>query len=414
MKLIILALALATPLSGWSQLSMAEYRKEVVSYSWSLKKAQADIDSKHQTTLVARTDYLPQLTADGAINAQSRVVQGGEHWSFSVQPALSQTIYAGGGIRAKVKLAQTNEDIAGQNRSNTLLSIYYSADYAYLYLWSMKRYLDAIGEYVGIIRELKKVVDYRFEEGYIAKGDLLMIESRLSEAEYQFIAFEQNYTVALHNLNTLRGFDLDQAVELDFDDSAAPIPYRLTLSDIIPNHPNYQSALLSVEGAQLSRDVTRAGYNPQLSLGVTGSWATVSPNIGGSTNFDANAFLKLSVPIFHFFERHKAVAAAQYSVDQYEYTLFALLDEIRQEEANTWAQIIDSHAQMISARESLDIASESLEISTYSYSEGLTTILDVMQAQISWIQLYTNAISSKFNYNLYISEYNRITANFNQ
>ena len=38
------------------------------------------------------------------------------------------------------------------------------------------------------------------------------------------------------------------------------------------------------------------------------------------------------------------------------------------------------------------------------------TILDVLQAQLSWIQLYTNAIKAHYNYAVAVSDYRRITA----
>ena len=48
-------------------------------------------------------------------------------------------------------------------------------------------------QYVAIIRSLKEVVDRRFSEGYIAKGDVLMIDARLSEAEYSLVSAETTY-----------------------------------------------------------------------------------------------------------------------------------------------------------------------------------------------------------------------------
>jgi outer membrane protein TolC len=36
-------------------------------------------------------------------------------------------------------------------------------------------------------------------------------------------------------------------------------------------------------------------------------------------------------------------------------------------------------------------------------------VLDVLQAQLSWIQIYTNAISARYNYAVAWSAYRRIT-----
>jgi outer membrane protein TolC len=65
---------------------------------------------------------------------------------------------------------------------------------------------------------------------------------------------------------------------------------------------------------------------------------------------------------------------------------------------------------MQSSLYNLDIAGENLTISTYSYSEGRATVLDVLQAQISWIQIYTNAITARFDYAVAVSAYMRTTA----
>ncbi|CUO04778.1 type I secretion outer membrane protein%2C TolC family [Alistipes finegoldii] len=77
---------------------------------------------------------------------------------------------------------------------------------------------------------------------------------------------------------------------------------------------------------------------------------------------------------------------------------------------NGWTALVNSRAQVDATEQSLRIAGENLDISTYSYGEGLSTILDVLQAQLSWIQLYTNAIKAHYNYAVAVSDYLRITA----
>jgi outer membrane protein TolC len=60
----------------------------------------------------------------------------------------------------------------------------------------------------------------------------------------------------------------------------------------------------------------------------------------------------------------------------------------------------------------LEIAGENLQVSTYSYNEGRATLLEVLQAQISWMQIYTNAITARFNYAVAVSAYMRLAAEF--
>ena len=51
-----------------------------------------------------------------------------------------------------------------------------------------------------------------------------------------------------------------------------------------------------------------------------------------------------------------------------------------------------------------------VDVPYHTYQEGQATVLDVLQAQISWIQIYTNAITARFNYAVAVSAYMRLTA----
>ena len=105
--------------------------------------------------------------------------------------------------------------------------------------------------------------------------------------------------------------------------------------------------------------------------------------------------------------QHRIARAAQ---QQQEWSAALRHDDIVREEMNGWTALVQSRAQVDASEESLRIAGENLSISTYSYGEGLATILDVLQAQLSWIQLYSNAIRAHYNYAVAVSDYQRITA----
>ena len=291
----IIALWLCVPALG--QTSLADYRAAVADYSWQLKIAASKSDAAAETAGQARTGYLPRLAMDGSFTATVRHFDGVERWTFSLLPQLVQTVYGGGAVRAAARQAELGYGIALCDEEFSRLDVRYAADYAYWNLSAVELYAASMRQYVVIIRSLKEVVDRRFSEGYIAKGDVLMIDARLSEAEYSLVSAEQSYEVALHNFNILRGTD---------------------------------AALVH--------------------------------------------------------------------------------DDIVREEMNGWTALVQSRAQVDASEESLRIAGENLSISTYSYGEGLATILDVLQAQLSWIQLYSNAIRAHYNYAVAVSDYQRITA----
>ncbi len=332
-------------------------------------------------------------------------------WSFSVQPRVVQTLYGGGAVRSTFRAAELDYDIALCNEEFSRIEVRYAADYAYWNLSAMEQFATSMRRYVAIIRSLKSVVSERFSEGYIAKGDVLMIETRLSEAEYQLVTAEQNYEVALHNFNVLRGTDPEMAVVLSNSiRDSLPMPMRVSLNEALLRRSDYAAARLRVERAETDIRTARASFNPQLRASIGAPWRPYSPNRSGRTYLDGVVAVELSVPIFHFGERRRAVGAARATQQQREWEMAQIHDDIIREEMNGWTTLIDSRAQVDTSERNLRIAGENLEISTYSYGEGLATILDVLQAQLSWIQLYTNAIQAHYNFAVAVSDYLRITA----
>ncbi|MFR9516900.1 MAG: TolC family protein [Rikenellaceae bacterium] len=408
---ILTLLTLCMPLASSAQIDVEDYRQSVVEYSYTLKKSSVTIDYAIEAYETKRSDFLPSLTLSGDFVQQFRNSEGQESWSFYLQPQIAQTLYSGGSVRAESKKAALGVDIAELDAQYNLLDVCYTADYYYYSLSAMKSYLYAVDQYVKIIQSLQEVVLLRYNEGYISKGDLLMIETRLSEALYQQIAIGEDYTIALQKFNILRGYNAEEEVQqIPVDIPSVELPKRVTLEELLALRPDFLASQLTADQAGYTVEVTRAAYNPTLSIGVAGSWQPQMPNVNGSTIMDGSLFVKLSASLFHFGERRRAMNASRALHENYKLSTLALIDDIRLEESNMWATIIDSRAQLEAAKRALIIGSENLEISTFAYSEGLTTILDVMQAQISWLQLYGNSIWSEFNFLVSISAYRRITA----
>ena len=238
-------------------------------------------------------------------------------------------------------------------------------------------------------------MEERFREGYVAKGDMLQVEARLSEAQYSLIAARNNYEVALHRFNNLLGVEGSMEVELSNTIlDTISMPQRVTIDEMLSRRPDMHMAEMTILAAEQGVKVAQSKYNPQLTAGVRGSWQTYSPNISSKTYLDGALVVGLSVPIFHWGERRQAVNVARTAVRTAENDMVQLRRDAAQEEADGWSAMMSSYSQMQSSLKNVEIASENLSISTFSYNEGQATVLDVLQAQISWIQIYSNAISA--------------------
>ena len=412
MRKIILSLTLLFAVAtARAQLSLEAYRDMVYEYSTELMNAEASISRAYSSMRVARTDFLPTLSAGATFTTDFRRSGDAHLWGFDLQPQLQQILYGGGAVRAAYGRAQAEYERAKYGEHHTRLTMRFAADYAYWTVSAMKLYMAATKEYVGSITALYRVVEERFREGYVAKGDMLQVEARLSEAQYSLIAARNNYEVALHRFNNLLGVEGTVDVELSNTIlDTISMPQRVTIDEMLSRRPDMRMAEMTILAAEQGVRVAQSKYNPQLTAGVRGSWQTYSPNIASKTYLDGALVVGLSVPIFHWGERRQAVNVARTAVRTAENDMVQLRRDAAQEEADGWSALMSSYSQMQSSLKNVEIASENLAISTYSYNEGQATVLDVLQAQISWIQIYSNAISARFNYAVAVSEYMRLSA----
>lgn len=389
-----------------AQVTLCEYVESVIAHSYTLANAESVVDSSVAESEVARRGLLPELSLSSDVDMGFR----SDRLGWGVRADVTQPIYNGGRYRGIAKQSESLVDVAESARDMCRLDVRYGAEVAY---WSLSRaevYREAMYDYMDIVRSLKDVALHRFEEGYTSKSDLLQVESRLSDAEYQLSQAEQSWLVALHNFNILRGATPTDTVVLQnhlFD--ALRMPKRVDVADFIYTHPQYHEAIAKQESARYGIKIREAAYLPAVDMGVFGLW---QPKPLTGTELGGGVVVSLSVPIFHFGERRLAVSSARSSYRGAELAVDEIVDEITLNESNGWTNLQLTNRRVDATKRNLEVAQENLDISTYSYREGLATILDVLQAQLSWLQIYQNAISAQYDYAVAISAYRYIVAEF--
>ena len=392
-----------------AQVTLDDYRSAVIEYSHQIAIGQATINGSVAELSRRRKGYLPMLTVERTATYQSDAE--GRNWNWMMQPVITQPIYVGGATRAAVRQAELSLDISQSNLEQTEREVQYEAEVAY---WSLSRaqiYQQAIADYLAIVASLEEIVARRFAEGYTSKSDLLQVESRLSDAQYQLSAAEQSYLIAQHHFNTLRGMKATEEVVLQNTILDSMImPQRCTMEDILRFNPEYRASMAQKESARWGIKAAGAKFLPNISLKV---YSTMEPNrphiAGGGINYYGGAILSLSSPIFHFRERRDAMNVARSEHRISELATAELFDQLSLDESNGWTNLQNSYSRVKATQRNLRIAQENLNISTYAYNEGTATILDVLQAQMSWLQIYTNTITAQYDYAIAIAAYLLIT-----
>lgn len=406
----ILSVLLLSPTLS-AQLTIDDYRSSVEAYSLTLGRADAAVEGADAQLRRQRKGRLPSVVMRSDIDLVFRDKDNERQWSWNRRTEVNQTLYAGGGVRADIKRSELEYDIAEYSVEQAQRDVVYEAEQAYWELSRAEVYHEAIADYISIIRKLRDIVAHRFEEGYTSKNDLLQVESRMSDAEYQLSAAKQDYLLALHNFNVLRGVEPSHEVVLynSILDSMV-MPVRRNIDYLLSSHPEYAISKAEREVARWGIRSAGAKYLPSMDLSLYGFLQPNTPHrAGGGMHLDGGVVLSMNTPIFHFRERREAVREAESNYRISELNVESMVDKLSLMESNGWTNLQTIRSRIDASQRNLALAEENLSISTYAYGEGSVTILDVLQAQISWLQIYTNAIMARYDYALAVAAYRRIT-----
>lgn len=409
-RLILTLLFVAISYTTQAQITLQQYRSSVIDYSHTLRRAEATTEGAEADMQLARKEMLPSLGVSSEANYDLRVGDKARAVSWSMRADVVQPIFYGGVIHATKERAEMLWNEALSREQSAMLDVIYDADVAYWTLSRAEIYYRAIEDYRSIVASLRDVAAHRFEEGYTSKSDLLQVESRLSDAEYQLSRAKQQWMQALHNFNVMRGGDPTDVISLaESILDTMYLPEREDVAEVVLSHPDYVAAIASREASRWAVKVARAAYLPNVGAGIYGLWYPKTPNVKvAGTRLDGGVTLTMTTPIYHFGERRQAMRSARSNLRRAELLAEDIADEIVLNESNGWTNLVSTLERVEAVRHNLNLATENLEISTYAYGEGLGTILDVLQAQLSWLQIYNNAIAAQYDYALAIAAYQYI------
>ena len=239
--------------------------------------------------------------------------------------------------------------------------------------------------------------------------DRLQVQARLKEAELNKSAAYKDYQIALQNLNVLMGVPPMEPITItDSITMVLPLPMQVGESAALENRPDYLISKLNIEYQKRQINLSKAKYNPTLSVGFQGTWGTPMLNVKGSDNLWTPAvFASLKIPLFRWGARFKEVNSQKAVLRSKEYAMDNTRDQITQEVANAWTSLTENTKQIDVAEEACKIAEENLDLNTFSYNEGKLPIVDVLSAQLSWIQSYSSLIQTWYQQKASLAQYNK-------
>lgn len=417
---IILIFVLVSPslLKAQEILTLEDYRQRVLNYSQVYKQTEQQIQAAKAGSKIAFKGYLPKLDlgAEASLNLKE-FDKWDDHFNhtYGADLTLSQPLYTGGALKAQEKIARREVELNELNQELTIDQIYYQANSAYWNASANLALYQSAQIFYDIVKKQHDVISDRFEDGMISRTDLLMITTRLKEAELQKLIANKNYTLAMQNLHILMGIAPNAPMEeLMSIDSPCPPPVTLTLEEVLTKRPDYISTFVDIERQYALNKAAISHYNPNLSIYINGGWGIPNLKIPsilpGDPDFTSMAGISLSVPILRWGERKQTNIQNRAFINIKKLQQSAVADNINEEFCAAWTKITQTDEQVKIATENANTAQENLDLVTFSYNEGKASIVDVLSAQLSWTQAQSNIINALFAHKMALAEYKKVIA----
>lgn len=365
-----------------------------------------------------KTGFFPKVQIGGDYSYQFEDVEfmqgiDMKHNNYSATATASQNIYSGSGVKKQRDAARLQEAIARLSEDLTRDNIVYAADLSYWSVAANETLYLISEEFVLIVRELYDIVNKRFDEGAISKTDVLMVKTRLKEAELQLSTAGMNFKTAMQSLKIMMGVTLEETVVvIDSIQKPMVVPALQPVETALKRRPDFLIAMENLNLAKQQTKIVRAKYLPQFSIGLKEAWGTPMINVDGKERFTTVAFAKLSMPVFNWGEKRHYVQQNRAMEVYKELEISKVEDQIKEELANAWVKLNESAKRVEIAQSTLDISRENLMLNTFSYNEGKLPILDVLSSQATWLQAYTSVVSANYQYKVALAEYVKILGGY--
>ena len=244
--------------------------------------------------------------------------------------------------------------------------------------------------------DLKRIKD-KFETGFVVRSDLLAAEVQVSEFRQQKIQATGELAIAQAALNTALGLPVNSPHTIT--DELSERLFSIETPDelnrqALQNRPEYARAMLAVRmnARQIrgARDEALPRVDAFSSVGISGR----NP-VTGSSDYAIGASVSVNV-----FDPGRKARINQARAAE------AIAHADQEQLANQISfEVVRAYQQFVSARERLQVvaqttaqASEVLRIVRDRYHEGLTTITEVLRAELALVRARTDVVTARHDH----------------
>lgn len=317
------------------------------------------------------------------------------------------------GTYASIKQNQAQKKSNYFSLVDTRDELILSVKEAYFNVVKTKMLVDVQVDAVRRGEEQLKVAESRYDLGSASLSDVLKAKVSYGNAKLDLISAQNDFEIARANLQYTIGISVAGEIEVveEFPEKEADISYNEALNEAASRNPSLLKSKSDLDNAKAAHWSARTSFLP--SIGYSYSRSTSASEAGdllSSDNDNTNwSFgLSLSFSIFNGFSDYASLISAGKSVHTSKMSLRDTENSIALEVKQAYLDVQQNTEKLSLNEESVAAAQEDLNIVREKYKLGAATIIEVLDAEVSFKEAQVSQVEAQFDYNLALSRLEKV------
>ena len=298
--------------------------------------------------------------------------------------------------------AQAEEANVNVSRADVLLEV----DTAYFGVLKAQSVLQVATETVKT-RQLVSDQVTALEQNKLRSGlDVTFANVNLDQAKLLLVQAQNSLEASYAELSAALGYADQRRFQLAEQPTPAapPADFAVLLAEAVKNRPELVSQKLDVDSAQSYATAERDLWLPTISAtGVAGLTPfredTLAPRY-------AAAGFNVNIPIFNGRQFNALHAEAKAQANAQTQNLRELQNAVARDVKKAWLSANSGYQRLSLTQQLLDQANQALDLAQQRYKLGLSSIVELSQAQLNQTQAQIEQAGAKYDYEAEISSLN--------
>ena len=411
LQTLLLAAAVATPSpapapsAAPQQVTLQQAIDIAVAKSPVLAAARANERLTQIPVSLARTGVFPNVSASATSTHNNSSTFAGRSFGSSTSRGLNvnvkQLIYDGGKVIAEIHQARANAVAGSQTYERNLETLSFNVAQAYYAALQAHAATQVAQQVVHENQVNESLVRAQVSAGVAPRIDIVTAHVPTVQAQVALIRAQGTEASAYGAFANELGLDPNSAIRPSLTGANSTstlvtvLPYDQAVTRALALRPDYLAAASTVQAAQYNVQAQRSGYFPTLS--GSASYGTNSTTVTG-TNFapSSSAGITLSIPIFDQGVTRAQTEQAQAQLDLANAQLAQTKLGVELNVQQALVGLTADEAAVKQAQAALASAQESVKATQAQYKAGVTTLVNLLQAQVNLTSAETDELNALY------------------